>query len=280
MNYPLKKWAKRRPGIIIPVFFLSLFMTMHGQVYNPDARCTALGNISSVSGAECHPAGNPASLGTLKNSLFSIEHSSPFLLKEIGISSLKFALPVNPGNFQFSLSSYGLKAYRNMFWKLGYGMVLGEKLSAGVGFQFYQTVASGELAYLWNIGIEGGLIYQFSEVTSLGLHIINPVSFGNYAEYGSIFPSILTIGLAHKLYKGLQMFAEISQFSTGSTQIKTGFEYKVNPDFILRAGYHSVPHALSFGSANSFGKFTVHMSFSWSVVPGFTPSLQLQYFLK
>jgi hypothetical protein len=278
MKYPFNKWAKWRPGIIIPVFFLSQILPLHAQVYYPDARSIALGNIHSVSGIRDLPMGNPASLGTVKNIFFGAGHISPFLIGEIGISSLESVLPVNPGTFHIRITNYGLKGYRNFSWKAGYGMVLGEKLSGGVSFQYYNTMSNGEWNYLWAVGIEAGIIYQFSENTTIGLHILNPFTIGTYPDYGPLFPSELTAGISQIIYENIRLLAELSQFTSGNTQYKMGLEYMIGSALVLRSAYHSSPHSLSFGTGYRFGKFLVHTAFSWSVIPGFTPAIQIQYY--
>jgi hypothetical protein len=277
MKYP-HMWAKWRPGIIIPVFFLSLFMTNYGQASYPDARSIALGNICSVPGTNPFPTANPATLAGISELAFGAGHASPFLIKEIGISSIESILPVIPGTFHLQISNYGLKGYSNFSWEAAYGMVLGEKLSAGVSFLYYNTATKGEWNYLWTLGIGGGIIYKLSENSILGLHILNPFTVGNYSDFGPLFPACLSLGLSHGIYEDTKIFAELSQ-STNGFQGKFGLEYLIKPELTLRAGYHTSPHSISFGSGYRHKKFSIDMAFSWSMVPGFSPAVQIHYIL-
>ncbi|MDA3822788.1 MAG: hypothetical protein PF450_09305 [Bacteroidales bacterium] len=278
MKYP-HMWAKCRPGIIIPVFFLSCFMTSFEQGYYPDARSLALGKICSVPGTGPFPIANPAALAGISERAIGAGHTSPFLLKEIGISSLETILPVNPGTFHIQLANYGLKGYRDFKWETSYGMVLGENLSAGISFLFYHTISNGELNYLWTLGIGGGIIYKLSENSILGFHVLNPYTIGNYSDFGPLFPSVLSLGLSHKIYEDTKLFTEFSQSSNGLFRGKIGFEYHLKSELVLRAGYHTSPHSFSFGSGYRNRKFSIDMTFSWSTVPGFSPGIQILYFL-
>lgn len=277
MKYP-HMWANWRPGIIIPVFFLSFFSANYGQANYPDARSIAIGNISSISGTILFPSSNPASLAWVSEKSLGAAHISPFFIKEIGISTIESILPAFPGTFRLHISNYGLKGYRNFNWETSYGMKLGENLSAGVSFLFNNTASNGDWNYLWTLGIAGGIQYKLWENSILGLHILNPFSIGNYSSYGPLLPACISLGLSHIIYEDTRILTELSQSTTGF-QSKFGLEYLINPELILRVGYHNFPHTISFGSGYRYEKFSIDMAFSWSITPGFSPAIQIQYFL-
>lgn len=277
MKHPPMLWAMWRPEIILPVFFLSLFSAISCQEVNSDPRSIALGNIFSVSGITSEFTYNPATLGNLSYRVFTISHASPFLISEIGISALEAFLPANKGAFRFSSSNYGIKNFRSFSWKTDYGMRLSDKLSAGIGFRYYNTASIGQWNYLWTIGTGAGIIYHFSDKTTAGLQLNNPVTIGNQPEYASLFPGEISLGVSSNIYSNTFLLMELSQYTSGILQYKIGIENQFIHSFIIRAGFHSAPHSFSFGSGYTFGKFSVQTSFSWSGLLGFTPAVLLEF---
>ncbi|MEX0987996.1 MAG: hypothetical protein WD052_11015 [Bacteroidales bacterium] len=277
MKYPRSRWAKGRPGIMIPVFFLSIFCNTTGQGYFPDARSMALGNVSSISGSDGQHAQNPASLGNKESNYFAAGHIRPFLLKEIGVTSLEGILQASPGAFLVKISNYGITGYRIFQSDLVFGMNFSDKLSAGVSFSYYNTFTQDKWNYLWAVGPGAGLQYKLSAATALAVHLKNPVSFGNYSSFGPLLPSYISTGISHKVYSNTILLTEITYFAPDQLQFKTGIIYVADPSTFLRGGYHNNPHTLSFGSGHHFGNMVVDFALTLSSIPGITPAITLSY---
>jgi len=82
-------WMLKRPGILIPVFFLSLvYGPVIGQVQWPGTAAAALGNSYVCRQGYMCTIQNQAGLGFIEQSSISIQHGRPYLLKELGISSI------------------------------------------------------------------------------------------------------------------------------------------------------------------------------------------------
>lgn len=276
MKYPLTQWAKPRPGII-PVFFLSIFLNANGQLPLPEARSITNGYIESVGTASGSSLINPAWLGHAESTSFSVGHSLPFLVKEIGISSLESVLPVFPGAFQFDITSYGLKAYRNSSARLAYGIKISNQLSAGISFHYYSTASQGEWNYLWTVGLGSGCLYKISESTELAILIQNPFTIGNHKNYGPLFPGNISFGISHEIYTNTWMLIELSSHASGIIRFKTSLEYQIMERFILRCAYNSSPHTLFAGSGITLGKVQIDIGFAWTGILGMSPALVLSY---
>jgi hypothetical protein len=276
MKYPHHLWAIRRPGII-PVFFLSVVFNSYGQLPLPEARSIAYGYIESVGTASKEALRNPAWLGYAENPSFSAGHSLPFLVKEIGISSLTGILPLNPGAFQIEISSYGLKDYRNYSTSLEYGMPLSNKFSAGISFHYYTKTSQSEWNYLWTVGLGAGCLYKISERTELALTVQNPFTTGNYKKYGPLFPGSISLGLAHEIYVDTWLQIELYVQSSGFLQLKTALEYRILETLILRCAYNSSPYTLFAGSGIILGKVQIEIAFAWTGNLGICPAILLTY---
>jgi hypothetical protein len=280
MKYPFIRWAMRRPEIIIPVFFLSINHTVAGQDSFPDARSIGLGKISAVCEAEEFVPQNPALLGYSEKNIFNIGHTRPFIMKEIGISSLACVVKAAPGSFRFSLSNYGIKGYRNYCAGIGYGMILSEKLTAGIIFNYSGKIISNNWNYLWSFSPGAGIHYKISSGTAIGILLHNPLSLNNYSDYGPVLPSCLSVGISHQIYSNTKCYSEFTYSSYENIGIKAGVTWLLHPDFYLRSGYHSDPHAISFGTGWRVKNMVVDFSVEWSAIPGITPSILFTYYPK
>jgi hypothetical protein len=266
-----------RPEFIIPVFFLSFFQAGTGQSFLPGARSLALGSISSVGTSATNGLQNPALLGQAQNRSFTAGHARPFVIKELGISSLETIFTAHPGAFQFRVHAYGLKGYRIFSSELAFGMPLSERITAGVSFNYCNTVTSEQWNYLWSIAPGAGIHYTISPVTAVAILLNSPVSRGNYHGYGPLLPSALSIGLSHEIYQHTTLLAEITYLTPELLRVKTGIEYRLNRSVVLLTGYHSEPHSLSFGSALELGMLHIDLAFCWMAIPGVTPAITLSY---
>ncbi|MCF8347064.1 MAG: hypothetical protein K9G38_07615 [Bacteroidales bacterium] len=277
MIYPLIQWALKRPGIIIPVFFLSLFRMTTGQETFPGAGSLALGGISSLEEQVKQVSRNPALPGSAKGHLFAAGHARPFLLKEIGITTIEGVHPAFPGTVQWRISNYGLKGFRQFESLLGFGMLLTENLSAGVSFHYNNTVTKEQFSYLWTIGPGAGIHYRISPRTAMAVMVINPFTTGNHARYGPGFPAEISMGISRVIYENTTLFSEMTFLSNGLLIIKTGLSCIAPSGVTIRAGYHAHPHTFSFGAGIRSNQLLIDLSFAWSAVPGITPATMVTW---
>ena len=267
----------RRPCIIITVFFLSFFPGLSGQQNQVDARSMALGTILSPDSFTNGPQVNPASLGRVETVHIRAAHSLPFLVKEIGISSLHTIIPVFPGTFRAGMSTYGLKGFRKYTYSLAYGMQLGDNIHAGINFNFQHVSTFNRGAYLWNLSVGGGAQYNISEQTSVGIILINPLQIENYPEYGEMYPAIVALGFSRVIYTNTLALTEIAFESRYGLQWKMGLSYRVLDNLLLRVGFHTNPPSISGGIGYTSGQVMLDLAFKWAALPGVSPAFSLSY---
>lgn len=279
MKSPSNKWALKRLGII-PVFFLSMFSGCYAQLYNTDAQSLGLAGCYASSPEGSTGLSNEAALGIAKPLSWKLSHVRPFVIKELGISSISSRFPLFPGNMQCGLQHYGIPGYQQVNSSLGYGMKLAEKIYAGIGFRYYNTITQGEWSYLRTLGISGGVLVRTGESTWIGVHIVNPVTINNYTAYGSLFPSLLSLGLQSTVYSSTNIFGDISYHSYRGIIYHFAAEYKYSGRVTLRAGYHSNPTSFSLGAGLLVFPLKFDIAFVYSLRHGITPALTLTYLTK
>ena len=277
MNHPLKLWANQRPGIMLPVFFLSFFFSSTAQGIFPDAYSLARGGVCTVGPAEGWSLYNPALLPGNQSAAYFAGHARPFAIGEIGVTSAGGILPVDPGTFRLKLSGYGIPGYNALIMGLGYGMQMSEHLFAGINFQYYNTTIPGDLNYLWTIGWGAGLLYAPSKDTRTGIVLLNPFTASNYSGYGPLFPAMIAAGVSRRIYEHTHVLLECSYKSNAPLRIKFGLEYTLKDRASLACGVHSSPATYAVGAGFNPGNFEIHFATAWSALPGIHPSILFKW---
>lgn len=275
MNSPSNRWTIKRLGII-PVFFLSLFSGSYAQDQTIDPVSIALGGCYTTADISAGII-NEASLGNTSKKIIHISHTRPFVIKELGITSLAAKFQLFPGNMQIGIMHYGIPGFQQVNASIGYGMKLSENIYTGIGFRYYNTSSLGEWSYLRTLGISGGVLIKADEKTFLAAHIVNPISINNYPEYGSIFPLLISFGIQREIYESTMIYSEFMFSSSTKLHVKLAADYRCGRIVLLRAGYHSNPHSLSFGSGLNFAGIIMDIAFSYSMRIGVTPAVSITY---
>lgn len=273
----LKRWAGRGPGIIFPVFFLFLSSLAEAQGDLPDARSICSGNITAVPGTGSIYPSNPAFLGTSPEKSLSVGHSLPFLLGELGISSIEGILNAYAGTFHAAFSSYGLKGFREQRFRLAYGLRVAENFYAGIAFSYLNMTTSESWSYLRSAGIELGCLYRVNDETSLGLYVKDPFTVNNFPDNGPLRSSGISLGASHMFYEKTRLLTECTVGSDGNTRFKVITEYGTGKGWNLRAGVHSSPHTWTLGTRFTFRGFDMDLAWAWSPDRGIFPALLITY---
>ena len=275
---PLLSWAAKRPELLLPVFFLSLFLHSYGQSPMIDARERALGNIYSVGTNSIPVSLNPGALGNVKSHNYNISHARPYLVRDLGLSSLSVCLPTGRGSFRLGAATLGINHFNIYNWSIDYGLRLSNSLSAGVTFSYSNIAVNGEWNYSWRINPGLGIDFRPSEKSSIGILINNPFTIGNQPGYGPLEPSLLALGASYEIYKATWCLVEVAMSSKGNICLKGALEYVMKSGPALRGGFSTDPYMLTFGSAYKLGNVMTDVGFCYTGFRGFTPSITLRYF--
>ncbi|MEN8157130.1 MAG: hypothetical protein ABFS10_09270 [Bacteroidota bacterium] len=274
MNPP-RMWNMARPGFLIPVFFLSFFPGS-GQVPWQESTGTALGGCFASRTGMANAMYNQAGLGRMKEHAISLHHARPFLIKELGISSLSLQLPAERGGFGATLSTTGIKGLRQLTSWIGYGLHLHPAIYAGVGINLMDNITL-EYGHHLAAGCALGIQTTVRDDLVLGAHVRNPLTWSTMESTTRSAPMELSTGLSYTFFRTATWHVDF-QFRGGDRlRWCQGLEIFVTDYFRLLLGLSSAPYTLSGGISLKFRNQGITMATASCFETGITPSLTLYH---
>ncbi len=262
----------KRPGNLLPVFFLSLIhVFVAGQVQVPGTASAALGgSYVCLQGFMC--AGqNQAGLGFIEQSSVSIQHARPYLLKELGISSLSGQFITGRGALGLALSTQGLRRFRQSSLWLAYGLRLHSNISAGVGIHLWSATISEQLIYAPGISFALGLQVKIQERWTLGARLFHPATWSAQPDLSPEQLMSIETGFSYSFFKVARIYSELHMKPEAYFALYGGIEWTLKQLTILRTGVCSQPFTFSWGISFSFAKWVADFSFQYRTDTGLTP---------
>lgn len=227
---------------------------------------------------------NQAGIARLNNPCGGIYVENRYLAKEMGFGAAAFTLPTNTGVFGLSLSYFGYSQYHESKTGIAFAKNFGEKLSAGVQFNYMYTFVGGSYSNsTGNATIELGLIYELLPGFNIGAHIFNPgrarlASANNlYDEY---IPTIIRFGMAYHFSDRVIVSLESEKDIHREPVFKAGVEYQLADQFYIRGGLGTNPTQNAFGFGWHAGNLTLDLSSSFHYILGYSPQASIMYELK
>lgn len=197
MIFP-RKWTIRRPGFLIPVFFLSC-CPVYGQAHWHDANTAALGGCY-VSRTSTSSAGlNPAGLGRMDKSSFSLNHSRPFITPDLDIIALSVQFFLKRGGPGLTLSTMGITGMRQTSVWISYGLKLHPRLFAGAGIHLRNLGHRENAIYHFDAGYALGLQFRISNDLMLGAHMSRPAAWHSSSTGPARHSMLIATGLSYSM---------------------------------------------------------------------------------
>jgi hypothetical protein len=271
-------WNSKRPGLLIPVFFLLGFQAiMAAQDIWPEASTAALGGAFVTSAGYSCAGLNQAGLGAIEQHSITLQHSRPYLLRELDESSLSGQFHMGNGALGMVFSSRGIKGLRQSSLWFSYGMRLHPAATAGVGFQVWNTSLAEQLFYASGMGLAVGVRINVREQWMAGTHVHYPVFRSlpalAYAQQGSR----IAAGLSYTFLKVGTLYAEIHIHAEHGIILLAGLEWTLNQRLCLKAGYADKPFTLSWGMAWIHPRWSVQFAFQYRMSSGSVPLASLSH---
>jgi len=271
-------WMLKRPGILIPVFFLSLVhTTVSSQVQWPGTASAALGGASVCMQGYMCTSQNPAGLGFIEQSSVSIQHGRPYLLKELGISSFSGQFSSGKGALGIALSTLGLSGFRQSSLWLSYGLKLHSDISAGVGIHLWNSTITEQLIYAPGISFALGLQVRIQEQWKLGARLFHPAVWSSQTEQSKEQLMAIEAGFSYSFFKVAWLYSELHITPGASLILCGGIEWILKQQTRLRAGICSRPFTFSWGISLRFTKWIVDFSFQYRTDTGLSPLTSMTY---
>lgn len=262
---------------ILILIFTTFVTKAHSTNDIIGSRATGMGGYSATISDLWSSNNNQGGLGFITELSAGICYENRFLLKETGLKSGAFVMPLKKGAFGLSLTSFGYQAYNQNQAGLSYGLKLFEHLSAGIQINFLNTRLTPEYGQRNTFTGAIGLIANLSPVITVGAHIYNPTR-SKLADYtNEKIPTIMRFGIDYTFSKKVMMGAEIEKDIDFLPVVKVGIEYHAVEKLYLRGGISTNPTLSSFGFGILFKDFKLDISSSFHQTLGLTPSISLIY---
>jgi len=268
----------KRPGILIPVFFLSLVhATVASQVQWPEAASAALGGSFVCTQGYMCASQNQAGLGFIEQSSVSLQHALPYLIKELGISSFSGQFSSGSGALGLALFTQGLQGFRQSSLWLSYGLRLHSNLSAGMGIHLWNSTITEQLIYAPGISFALGLQIKINEQWILGTRLFHPTAWSSQTDLSKDQLMTIEAGFSYSFFRVAQIYSELHIKPETSLILCSGLEWILNQQIRLRTGICSQPFTFSWGISLGFTKWVAEFAFQYRTDTGLSPLTSLTH---
>lgn len=265
------------PGIFIPVFFLSLQPAiLSGQVLCQGSGSAALGGSFVCLQDPVCSFQNQAGMGFVERSSISVQHGRPFLLNDLGISTISGQFRAGRGAIGIAASTTGLRGFSQSSLWLSCGQSLHPQISAGVGLHFWSTSLRDQLLFAPGLGFTMGLQLRFLKTWVLGARLSHPFAWSRH-PYAFKKTMGLQCGFARSIFDVGQLYAQVNIQPGDPIILCSGAQWKLNRQIIFRTGIRSGPLTFTWGIQLRFKKCLIDFSSMFRGDTGLSPLSAICY---
>ena len=266
---------------ILSILLVGCSITSFAQGWVPaGARSMSMGNASVTFQEVWAYHNNPGALGELKKFSAGVSYENRFLLKELQSQALAVAVPLKVGVISAGAHLYGSNRYRSYKAGVGYSLRLADKFSAGVQLNYQGIRLPDAYGSRSNMSAEVGLFARFTENWTMGFSVFN-LNRAKLSEYGDDrFMTFMRLGTAYQFSKKFLVAIEAEKDLEYALRFKSGVEYKVIDEFVLRAGVQTAPLELSFGFGYHPKMVQIDFGTSYHQILGWSPHFSVQFELN
>jgi len=192
---------------------------------------------------------NQALLASFRSFSAAVSYESRFNIGELSTRTAATIIPAGRSSLGIIYSHFGFPHFRRETMAVASGLKLSDNIAAGIQIDYFLEKSSGEYSNTHALTFEAGLIFLPVENITVGIHLFNPVP--NSLRKTSL-PSAIRTGAGIKLNKDLFAGVEAELSSESRLLLRTGLEYKVAANFLLRGGFCSENSSFTFGSGYRF----------------------------
>ena len=262
----------KRPGLLIPVFFLSLFpVRATSQWPWPETGSAALGGCYITGHGYSCAGQNQAGLGAIERSSFTFQHCRPYLLKEIGISTLAVQFKAGTGALGISMASRGIKGFRQTSMWLSYGMRLSPGISAGVGIHLWNSALPEKFIYAPGISFAVGLQIRINDHWILGGGLFHPTGWYSQPAFPIQHSMAIETGFSYTFLDSGHLYSEIHVQPGMGLMLCNGLDWTIHQRTVFRTGVSTKPFAFSWGISQEFRGWILEFSFQCRTDSGVAP---------
>lgn len=248
-----------------------------GENLTAGAQQAAMGGTSATAQDVFSAHNNPAGLAFVEKMSFGLYADRPFLVTEINNFNLSTAIPVDKiGSFGVDVNFLGYSAYNETQAGISYARRFGDKVSAGVKFDYLRLAIRNNGAkntFAFGVGVQ----YQALKVLRIGAYVYNPVATTLDKTYKEKVATSFHLGLSYLPSKQFIISLEAEKELNEKARFKAGIEYKPIKQLFLRIGAATNPTLISLGLGTAFKRFRIDVAASWHLQIGITPQVAVIY---
>lgn len=268
------KWNRKRPGLLIPVFFLCM-LHLKGQSVAADCSALALGGTFVSRSGTSLPQGNQAGLGDVERTTLSIHHVRPFLAGDLGISSLSIQAAMTHGALGASLIHWGIAGLRHTSFWMAYGIRLSSGWLAGVGIHGWSKSTGEQLLHHPGFSFAAGVQWKVHDRFRWGSHLAHAAGWQSGGPGHHALPLKLAMGGSLLVVQGITFHLEVVFISGNTFGWRSGMEWDSERGFLMQFGLRPDPLTVSWGCSFIHQNWILQAAVAFGQETGVTPSTAL-----
>ena len=264
--------------IVLGLFFLQVVLFCKAQIVRipVTSAYTRLGAYTLHNTDAFSFNANQATLANINEVSGGIYGERRFLLEELALYQVAFALPTSSGNFGLQGSYAGSADYNETSVGLAYARKLGSKLNIGAQFNYHSIKVAG-YGTASAINFEGGLLFHVTDQFHVGIHTYNPTGTAFQKNEEEKLPAIYTAGLGYEVSNKFFISGEIQKVEDEDLNVNAGMQYSFDEKLFARAGFTSATSSYFFGLGVMLKNFRLDATASIHPQLGITPGLLLLF---
>ncbi len=271
-------WILKRPGLLIPVFFLlHIHPCVSGQDNWPEASTAALGG-AYVTRAGFSCAGlNQAGLGVAEQHSVTMQHSRPYLLRELGQSSLSGQFVTGNGALGIEMATQGIKGLRQTSLWLSCGLKLHPGVTAGMGIHLWNSSIEEQPLYATGISFALGIRAMINQQWIVGAHVLHPASWSSLSLPSSSPRMAIAAGFSYTFLKTATIYSEVHIKPRYGIILVEGVEWHLNRRVSMSTGFSNKPFTFSWGISLLHARWSIIFAFQYRTTSGTVPFTSLTH---
>lgn len=266
----MKKWALH--FLILSFIMVLPYAPSAFENRRNGARSAALSHASvAIPGSEAiwH---NTAGISFEQKLTIALSHESRFLLKELSLMAAGFIIPTRSGTFGGSFTRFGTGSYGENRIGIACSKLFGPSLSGSIQFIYLSEKFPENRTSFSAFTFECGILTGDPRKFMAGIYLFNPcmAKMKTFSQEKRI-PFTISIGNSWMVAEGLMLCGELEKTLDIPLIVKTGIEYSIRQEVILRAGVSGSPLKFTGGAGWNFKKVHFDIAFSHDLYLGFTP---------
>lgn len=219
---------------------------------------------------------NQAALAQLESSAAGAYGERRFLLNELNNYSAVAGIATKKGNFGVKAGYSGFADYNETQLGLAYARKLGAKIDVGVQFN-YNGISIPTYENASAISFEIGTVLHLSDKLHAGIHANNPVGGKFGKEQQEKLSSVYAVGFGYDASEKFFISCEIEKEEDRPINVNAGFQYKLIPQLLVRAGMSSATSTVWAGVGLTLKSFRIDLTSAFHSQLGVTPGLLLLF---